>query len=104
VCHSRNTLTDRHTSLSERNRQICERYLNGETPEEIAQDFGLSHRVFADYSLLALNPDKKTVTISTEIALRRGDLFMYSRWSNVASTGVVEFRMLPEAMGEQSMR
>jgi len=37
-------LIDKHMSLSERNRQICERYSAGETLEEIAQDFGLSHQ------------------------------------------------------------
>jgi hypothetical protein len=37
-------LTDKHVSLSERNQQICERYVAGETLEEIAQSIGLSHQ------------------------------------------------------------
>jgi hypothetical protein len=37
-------LTGRHASLSERNQQNCERYADGVTLEEIAQDFGLSHQ------------------------------------------------------------
>jgi DNA-binding NarL/FixJ family response regulator len=37
-------LTDKHISLSGRNRQICERCMAGETLEEIARDLGLSHQ------------------------------------------------------------
>jgi DNA-binding NarL/FixJ family response regulator len=37
-------LTNKHISLSERNQQICERYVAGETLEEIAQGLGLSHQ------------------------------------------------------------
>lgn len=36
--------TDKHVPLLERNRQICERYVAGETLEEIAQDLGLSYQ------------------------------------------------------------
>jgi DNA-binding NarL/FixJ family response regulator len=37
-------VTDKHVSLSERNRQICARYAAGATLEEIAHDLGLSHQ------------------------------------------------------------
>jgi DNA-binding NarL/FixJ family response regulator len=37
-------VTDKHVSLSERNRHICARYAAGETLEDIARDLGLSHQ------------------------------------------------------------
>jgi DNA-binding NarL/FixJ family response regulator len=37
-------VTDKHVPLSERNRQICERYAAGETLEDIARDLDLSHQ------------------------------------------------------------
>jgi DNA-binding NarL/FixJ family response regulator len=38
-------VTDKHVSLSERNRQICVRYAAGETLEEIAREFDISHQI-----------------------------------------------------------
>jgi DNA-binding NarL/FixJ family response regulator len=37
-------VTDKHISLSERNRHICTRYAAGETLDDIARDLGLSHQ------------------------------------------------------------
>jgi len=34
----------KHLSKSERNAEICERFAEGETLEELAEDYGLSHQ------------------------------------------------------------
>jgi len=37
-------ITEKHISKAERNAEICQRYEEGETLEEIAEGFGLSHQ------------------------------------------------------------
>jgi DNA-binding CsgD family transcriptional regulator len=37
-------ITEKHVSKTERNAEICQRYSQGETLEDIAEDFGLSHQ------------------------------------------------------------
>mgnify|MGYP002403098336 CR=1 FL=1 len=37
-------ITEKHLSKSERNAEICERYWGGETLDEIAEDYQLSHQ------------------------------------------------------------